>query len=246
MKTRRGKAEGCFENEAEIRGPWGRQRYYIARWNMDTIWYSGSRHIPASSCTPESSLHLPITLPRHPDIMPRLNTGSTHHCPKRTLGNCRKHDHLNYCATHQTRCKEHTRMIHLITEPCPTCEMQVQFCALHQVPYPHLGSCSRCDVEKRSCPRDNHKCHYTRPKRVGTASSTRRFARGMPTWYTQTRISANGAWRWTCATSFLTGPAGTPTTYRAATFTSGGAISTGKCTKECTRRPWPVGVRLDI
>src|SRR5437762_3097069 len=51
--------------------------------------------------------------------MPKLRGSTTHHCPKKNEGNCRKRGRL--CTAHQKICNTHS-MVHLQDEPCPACE----------------------------------------------------------------------------------------------------------------------------
>jgi hypothetical protein len=53
---------------------------------------------------------------------------TTHHCPKKYKGNCRKATktplkHKPYCPEHQTYCRGEgcDERVHLITEPCVKC-----------------------------------------------------------------------------------------------------------------------------
>lgn len=58
---------------------------------------------------------------------------TTHHCPKKSKGNCRKHvktptKHKPYFPEHQTYCRGPTcdERIHLITEACVKCAARQQ------------------------------------------------------------------------------------------------------------------------
>ena len=55
--------------------------------------------------------------------MPGAKNGSkTHHCPKKSQGNCRPIKNTNYCKAHQQICPDHPDAICLIGEKCNQCK----------------------------------------------------------------------------------------------------------------------------
>lgn len=96
--------------------------------------------------------------------MPKLkNTSTTHHCPLKTRGNCRRHPTLSYCTAHQTYCEDHD-ISHLQTEKCPGCQAEEVECDMHAIVHSKKQECPQCTNEKESCPKrgkTKQKCQPT-------------------------------------------------------------------------------------